>query len=97
MSRDPFVRGSVYELRRKCGKPSCYCAAGGARHSCVAITWTSGGRKRLRSLSPQEEVEMAVLTARYRRFRQARVRLVAIHVEVLARVDQLDVLRRREP
>jgi hypothetical protein len=97
LGREPLVRGSVYELRRKCGKPSCVCAAGEKLHSCMAITWSSGGRKRLRSLSPKEEMELRRLTENYRRFRQARTQLVELHVEILDVIDQLETVRCREP
>ena len=79
MGRGQLVRGSVYELRRKCGKPNCACAAGEKLHACMAITWTEEGRKKLRSITPKEEVELARLTEDYRRFRRARARLVALH------------------
>jgi hypothetical protein len=97
IGRDPLVRGSVYELRRKCGKPSCACAAGKDLHSCMALTWTDAGRKKLRSLSPKEEMELTRLTGNYRRFRQARTQLVELQAKVLDVVDQLEVARRREP
>jgi len=97
LARDPLVRGSVYELRRKCGKPSCACASGQALHSCIAITWTDGGRKRLRSLSPKEEMELMTLTENYRRFRRARARLVELHAKLIGVVDQLELTRRRKP
>jgi len=97
MSHVSLMRGSVYELRRKCGKPSCACRDGVLLHSCMAITWSDAGRKRLRSLSPKEEVELVRLTENYRRFRRARARLVELHAKMLAVVDQLEEARRREP
>lgn len=97
LSREQHVRGSVYELRRKCGKPSCACAAGGPLHSCTVITWSAGGRKRLRSLSPKEQLEVTRMTERYRRLRRARARLVDVQGDILDIVEQLEVLRRREP
>lgn len=97
LGRETLVRGSVYELRRKCGKPSCVCAGGESLHSCMAITWTSDGRKRLRSLSPKEEMELRRLTENYRRFRQARSQLVELHGKLLEVVDQLEAIRCREP
>lgn len=97
LGRAPLVRGSVYELRRKCGKPSCACASGKTLHSCMAITWSDGGHKRLRSISPKEEIELKQLTENYRRFRATRARLVELHARLLETIDQLEVVRRREP
>jgi hypothetical protein len=97
MRREPVVRGSVYELRRKCGKASCACASGTAPHSSKVISWSSGGRKHLRVLSPREQSEMAHLVERHRRLRRARARLVELQAEILVVIDKLESLRRREP
>lgn len=97
LSRAPLVRGSVYELRRKCGKPSCACATGKALHACIAISWTEGGRKRLRSLSPKEHTELVRLTERYRALRRARARWVELQAQMLVLIDRLETVRRREP
>jgi len=97
LGREPLVRGSVYELRRKCGKPACSCASGKVLHSCMAITWHDGSRKRLRSLSPKEEMELRRLTENYRRFRRARGQLLELQAKMLQVVDQLEVARRKEP
>jgi len=97
VGREPLVRGSVYELRRKCGKASCSCASGKVLHSCMAITWRDGGRKRLRSLSPKEEIELKRLTENYRCFREARGRFLGLQAKMLEVIDQLEVARCREP
>ena len=97
LSRDQHVRGSVYLLRTKCGKPTCRCADGEALHSCMAITWTDAGRKRLRSLKPKEQAEMKSFTERYRRLRRERARLVKLQAQILDIVDKLEALRRRKP
>ena len=98
LQRDqPMVQGSFYLLRRKCGKTSCACASRAALHSSKVISWTSAGRKRLRVLSPREQIEMVHLVERHRRLRRARVRLVKLQAEILVVVDKLEVLRRQEP
>jgi len=93
----PLIRGSVYELRRRCGKPTCICASGKKLHSCMVITWTDAGRKRLRSLSPKEEMDFTRLTEDYRRFRRARARVVELHSKLLGVVDQLEAALCRKP
>jgi hypothetical protein len=97
LRRESLVAGSVYELRRKCGKPSCSCASGETLHSCMAITWRDGNRKRLRSLSPKEEMELKALTENYRRFREARARVVSLNAKMLKVIDQIEAARRKEP
>jgi len=97
VAREPIMAGSIYELRRKCGKPSCRCAGGTALHACLVITWTAKGRKRLRSVPKEQRVKLIALTHRYRRFRKARARLLEVHAKMLAIVDRLEAARRKEP
>jgi len=97
VAREPIMRGSVYELRRKCGKPSCRCAGGAELHSCMAISWTARGRKRLRSIPKEQQAELGALTQRYQRFRKARARLLEVHAKMLAIIDKLEAARRKEP
>ena len=40
------MKGSVYTLRRKCGKATCACARG-ALHETVVVSWSEAGRTRL--------------------------------------------------
>ena len=97
VAREPIMRGSVYELHTKCGKPSCHCAEGTELHSCMVISWTARGRKRLRSIPKQQQAELVALTQRYRRFRKARARLLEVHAKRLAIIDKLEAARRKEP
>ncbi len=93
-----LLKGSVYELKTRCGKPSCHCAApDGARHTAPALSWSDQGKTQLRTL-PAKEVERARrLTENYRRFRQARTALVQLHRRTLATIDRLEKALRRPP
>ena len=42
----PMVQGSLYLLRRKCGKPNCRCVRGQLHESWV-LTRSEGGQSRL--------------------------------------------------
>ena len=97
LAREPIMPGSVYELHTKCGKPSCRCAGGAELHSCMVISWTARGRKRLRSIPKERQAELVALTQRYRRFRKARARFVEVHAKMLAIIDKLEAARRKEP
>jgi len=97
LAREPIMRGSVYELHRKCGKPSCHCAEGAELHSCLVISWTASGRKHLRSIPKEQQAEFIALTQRYQRFRKARSRLIEVHTKMLAIIDKLEAARRKEP
>ena len=96
LARDPLVKGSVYELRRKCGKPTCACARGDL-HGSVVLSWSEAGRTRLQPLPPGRRGDLCAAVRRYQRFRQARARLVKLHAEMLALIDALDAGRREGP
>src|SRR5665648_194589 len=50
-----LVKGSVYELQTRCGKPSCRCASEeGPRHSSTVLSWSERGTSRLRTLPSGE-------------------------------------------
>ena len=95
LARDPLVKGSVYELRRKCGKPACACARG-ELHGTVVLSWSEAGRTRLRSLPPGRRSDVRTAVRRYQRFRRARARLVKLHAEMLALIAALEAARRQE-
>jgi len=96
LGRDPLARGTVYELRRKCGKPSCCCATEGQLHAVTVLSISEEGRTRLRALPPDQIADLRALTARYQRFRRARARLVKVHRQMVAVIDQLEAARRKE-
>jgi hypothetical protein len=93
-----LLKGSVYELKTRCGKPSCHCASPeGPPHSTIVLSWSDAGRTRLRSLGPQDRALWRRLAEDYRRFRQGRAGLVKIHRQVLRAVDRLEKALRRPP
>ncbi|MBI4869202.1 MAG: hypothetical protein HY816_19855 [Candidatus Wallbacteria bacterium] len=94
---DPVLRGTVYELRRRCGKPRCACASDGPPHSSWVLSWSERGRTRLRVVPAGSLVEWRLWTSRYQKLRKARARLVTLHTELLTILDALEQGRRREP
>ena len=86
-----LVKGSVYDLRTRCGKPSCHCAADqGPLHTSTVISWSEHGKTRLRTLPPGELPHFRQLAGNYRRFRQARAALVKLHRRIVAHIDRLE-------
>ena len=76
-----LVKGSVYDLHTRCGKPSCHCAADeGPLHTSTVISWSEHGKTRLRTLPPGE----------LSHFRQARAALVKLHRRIVAHIDRLE-------
>jgi hypothetical protein len=96
MERQPMVKGTVYEQRRKCGKPNCACARG-EPHRTMILSRSQEGRTRLVSIPEGRLVDLQVLTGRYQRFRRARARLGQIYKKMLSWIDELEAARRQEP
>ena len=63
-----LLRGSLTVFRRRCGKPSCRCAAGDP-HEGPALTFTEGGRTKTVTLAEAQVAEVAAALARYRQAR----------------------------
>lgn len=95
-ARTPLVAGSVYELRRKCGKTRCGCAQG-KLHSSWALSWSEEGRTHLHMIPMGRRVELRILSRRYQEFRKARSRLVKIYQEMIPIIDRIERLRRVQP
>jgi hypothetical protein len=94
--RHALVKGTVYEQRRKCGKPSCHCATG-EPHRSMILSRSEEGRTRLTGIPSGHLKDLQFLTERYQRFRRARARLGQIYKKMIVLIDQLEEARRREP
>ncbi len=94
--RQPMVKGSVYEMQRKCGKPNCRCVEGQA-HSSMVLSWSEGGRTRLLSVPEKNLDELRRQSEQYQQFRKARARLVQLHKSMLEVVNRIEEERRSEP
>ena len=91
-----MVKGSVYELQRKCGKPTCACTTG-KLHASLVLSWSENGRTRLRPVPSESVGQLKELTGYYQRFRKARARLVQIQKRMLDVIRRLEEARRRQP
>ena len=94
--RPPLIRGSVYLLRRKCGKTGCRCQEGHLHESWV-LSVPEKGRKRMRVVPRGRRLMWQQMSERYRRFRSARADLVKCFAEILKRVDELERERTVRP
>lgn len=93
-----LVKGSVYNLQTRCGKPSCHCASKeGLLHASTVISWSEHGKTRLRTLPPGQRSHLRQLTENYRRFRHARAALVKLHRRILDHIDRLEKALRLPP
>ena len=94
--RAPMVKGNVYELARKCGKPTCACARG-ELHRSMVLTWSHEGKSKLFSIPPERLSELREKSEEYLRFRRARARVTEICKKILGVMDRMEKLRREEP
>jgi len=63
-SRPFLLRGRLTTFRRRCGTPTCRCAAG-EPHESPALTFTEAGRTKTLTLSAGEVAQVAAALARY--------------------------------
>ena len=94
--RSPLVKGNVYEMARKCGKPNCVCTRG-ELHRSMVLSWSEGGKTRLFSIPPERLGELRGKSEEYLRVRRVRARVTEICREIVAVLDQMEKLRREEP
>ncbi len=59
-----LLRGKLFVLRRKCGKPTCRCATG-ELHETPALAYPSGGRTNTITLTHANLAEVRAALARY--------------------------------
>jgi hypothetical protein len=95
LQREPLLPGSVYTLKRRCGKPNCRCADGHLHHTEV-LSYRGGSR--MQNITPQagqlESFKQG--TQAYRRFRQARAQLVKLQRQMLKEIDRIEAERIRQ-
>jgi hypothetical protein len=94
-SAKPVIKGSVYELKRKCGKAGCKCAQG-ELHSRMVISASEKGKTSLRVIPHGFLVEIQIKVRRYQELRHARARLVEVHRKMLRVIDEMEAMRREE-
>jgi len=92
LARDPLVRGTLYERRRRCGQPGCRCARG-ELHVGPAFCVSEGGQTKHYPLTQVEPRRLRAGVAAYGQFRLARQELRAASRQLLALVDQLEQAR----
>ena len=89
------IKGSVYELKRKCGKPGCKCTQG-ELHCSMVVSASERGRTRLRVIPRGFLGEVQSKVRRYQELRGARARLVEVHKKILHLMDEMESMRRVE-
>ena len=91
----PVIKGTVYELKRRCGKPGCKCARG-ELHARMVVSASEGGKTRLQVVPHGFLVEVEAKVRRYQELRRVRARLGEIYRKMLKVIDQMEAMRREE-
>ena len=94
--RSPLVKGNVYEMARKCGKPSCACTRG-ELHRSMVLSWSHSGKTKLMAIPPERLAGLRRKSEEYLRVRRARARVSVLCKQILAVMDRIEKLRREEP
>jgi len=87
-SQGPLTPGSLYLLRRKCGKPSCRCGRG-QLHAVWVLTRSEAGQHKLYRVPPEQRAQVRQLAAAWRSYQRARARLLKQITALLALADQI--------
>jgi hypothetical protein len=91
----PLMKGSVYELKRRCGKAGCKCVQG-QLHARMVISASERGKTKLQVIPHGFLVEVQNKVRHYQELRRARARLVQIHRKMLGVMDEMEGMRREE-
>ena len=94
-SDKPLIKGSVYELKTKCGKPGCKCAKGKLHHRMV-VSASEKGKTKLRAIPHGFLIEVQTKVRRYQELRRVRVGLIEVHKKMLQVMDEMEAMRREE-
>ena len=95
LGREPLLPGSMYTLRRRCGKPTCHCARG-ELHASTVLSYRGQGRPQNITPPPEQVSTVQKLTDDYRQFRQARSRLLRLQRQIVELVDGIEAARVQE-
>jgi hypothetical protein len=90
--RTPLLPGSLYTLRRKCGKPSCHCTRG-QLHESTILSYRGQGRSQNITPASEHLDALRTMTQHYRQCRQTRVQLRRWLGQLLQIVDALQAER----
>lgn len=80
---DDLLPGSLAQTHRRCGKPTCHCAAG-TGHPIWFLTFMVGGQKRVERIPPDWVADVRRRVVAGRAFKQAVAEVFAANAQLLA-------------
>lgn len=90
LRRKPLLRGGIYKTKTKCGKKGCRCQREGKLHIVWRFYSSDKGKTKIKTLKRGDILTYQKFTQNYRRFRQARARLVKIHREKIRLINLIE-------
>jgi hypothetical protein len=91
-----LLPGTVYELKTRCGKPTCACTRG-QLHRRWVFSYSRQGRKKLRVVPMQELDRWRRWARNYRDFRRRRAEFVKRTRAILEELDAIERAQTRLP
>ena len=82
-SLDNVIRGSVFEYKRYCGKPSCSCARTNTPHRSMFLSFKYQGKTRLVPITKEQIPEIKKRITDYKELKAAIDELARINAELL--------------
>jgi len=82
-SLDNVIRGSIYELKGKCGKPNCYCAKTQRRHKSLMLSFSYKGKTKLIPIKKEQIADIKARIKDYKELKAAIDELARINAELL--------------
>ena len=95
LKEGPLLSGSISEVKRKCGKPNCYCAKGNNGHVQLQLAYTDKGTRRSRIVRKADKEQVREWAERAKRYKEALTELQAIRSKQLGLVNDLKSAKSR--
>lgn len=80
---EPWISGSVVEIKRICGSKGCVCRRGGAKHPAMFLTWKQQRRTRCLYVPRRLESEVKTWTNNYRRLKTLMGEITQIQRDII--------------
>lgn len=82
-SLDDVIKGSVYEMKRYCGRPNCRCAKNNAPHKSMFLSFTYQGKTRLVPIKKDQIPQIKKRISDYKELKAGIDELARINAELL--------------
>ena len=82
-SLDNVIRGSIYEMKRYCGKPNCICAKTKKPHKSLTLSFSYKGKTKLIPIKKEQIPAIKARMNDYKELKTAIDELTRINAELL--------------